>query len=444
MLSNSVARKLSRLAGEMYRLIAIGVVIQLFTIVSPAQSTFGEFVGTVRDPSQALIAGCTVTVKNLGTSATRTAITDSTGSYTVVNLEPGDYEITMEAAGFQRLTRRNVQLLSRQTVRVDGAMTLSSQAQTVEVAVQAEAPINTEVSNIAETKLGRELIDLPIALGSRAQGSTSAFSTLTTQPGVEIDNNGNISIAGSNLDMLSMSIDGISTMSPRNSAPIAELFPSFDGIAEIRVSEINNTAEFGGISDVTTISKGGTNQYHGAIFENHQNSAFAARNTFSSTVPKLIMNDFGASFGGPISIPKLYSGKDRTFFFMDYEGLRLPRQSVLVESVPSVPLRNGDLSAYATQIKAADGTPFPGNQIPVPRINSVSAGVLKYLFPLPNAGAPNAISNNFVQNFGVPIVSNQGDMRLDQNISSKQAAFARFTYKRHADSAYRATPAPPL
>jgi hypothetical protein len=304
--------------------------MQLFTVVGLAQSTFGEFVGTVKDPSGAAIAGCTVTVKNLGTSATRTATTDSTGSYTVVNLEPGDYEITMEASGFQKVTRPNLQLLSRQTVRVDGAMALATQAQAVEVAVQAEAPINTEVSNISESKLGRELIDLPVALGSRASGSTSAFATLTTQPGVETDNSGNISVAGSNIDMLSMSIDGISTMSPRNSAPLSELFPSFDGIAEIHVSEVNNSAEFGGISDVTTISKGGTNQYHGSLFENHQNAAFAARNTFSATVPKLIMNDFGGSVGGPVSVPKLYNGRDKTFFFLDWESLRLPFQQVLV------------------------------------------------------------------------------------------------------------------
>jgi hypothetical protein len=97
----------------------------------------------------------------------------------------------------------------------------------------SQKPISAEVSNIAETKLGRELIDLPVALGSRASGSTSAFSTLTTQPGVEIDNNGQISIVGSNVDMLSMSIDGISTMSPRNSAPITELFPSFDSVLRI-------------------------------------------------------------------------------------------------------------------------------------------------------------------------------------------------------------------
>ncbi|MBV8733036.1 MAG: carboxypeptidase regulatory-like domain-containing protein, partial [Acidobacteriia bacterium] len=377
------AKIISRFRTYVYRSALLAILAQLFAINSPAQSTFGEFVGTVKDASGAVIAGCMVTVKNLETAAARSVVTNASGSYTVVNLEPGNYEINMEAPGFQKVTRANLQLESRQVMRVDGELGLASQTQQVEVSVQAEAPINTEVSNIAETKLGRELIDLPVALGSRASGSTSAFSTLTTQPGVETDNSGNISVAGGNVDMLSISIDGISTMSPRNSSPLTELFPSFDGIEEIHVSEINNAAEFGGISDVTTISKGGSNQYHGSLFENHQNSAFAARNTFSATVPKLIMNDFGASFGGPISVPKLYNGKNKTFFFMDYEALRLPFQQVLVESVPSVPLRNGDLSVYGV-VRDLNGNPFPGNQIPASMINPISANILKYLFPLPN------------------------------------------------------------
>ena len=219
------------------------VVAQLFITLCRAQSTFGEFVGTVTDPTAAAIDGCTITVRNVGTSAIRTTTTDSTGSYTVVNLEPGTYEITMEKPGFQKVTHPNLELLSRRTVRVDSALPVAAQAQAVEVSVQAEAPITTDASSIGESKLGRELIDLPVALGSRATGSTSAFSTLTIQPGVETDNSGNISVVGGNVDMLSMSIDGISTMSPRNSAPMTELFPSFDGIAEIRVSEVNNSAD---------------------------------------------------------------------------------------------------------------------------------------------------------------------------------------------------------
>ena len=430
MLSIAMTHRVSRFLTALYGCAALGMLAILFAVTSPAQSTFGEFTGTVKDPSGAVVAGATITVKNLGTSATRTATTDTTGSYTVVNLEPATYEITMEAQGFQKKTYTNLPLQSRETVRVDGTLGLATQAQTVEVNVQAEAPINTEVSNIAESKLGRELIDLPVALGSRASGSTSAFATLTTQPGVETDNSGNISVAGGNIDMLSMSIDGISTQSPRNSAPLTELFPSFDGIAEIRVSEINNTAEFGGISDVTTISKGGANQFHGSLFENHQNSAFAARNTFSATVPKLIMNDFGGSVGGPVLIPKLYNGRDKTFFFLDWESLRLPFQQVLVENVPSLALRQGDLSVYpAGTVRDLNGTPFPGNVIPQQDISPVSKAIMQTLFPLPNAGAPNSVVNNYVQNFPTPIKSDQGDVRLDQNLTSKQQVFARFTYK---------------
>jgi len=140
---STMAQKLGRLSAQ----VSVYVVLAaLFAGISPGQSTFGEFLGTVKDPSGALVAGCTVTVKNLGTSATRTAITDSTGSYTVVNLEPANYDITMEMTGFQKVTHTNLQLLSRQTVRVDGTLALASQAQAVEVNIQAEAPISTEVS----------------------------------------------------------------------------------------------------------------------------------------------------------------------------------------------------------------------------------------------------------------------------------------------------------
>ena len=111
--------------------------------------------------------------------------------------------------------------------------------------------------------------------------------------------------------MISVTLDGISTSSAKTGAPVAELFPSFEGIAEIKVSEINNTAEFGGVSDITTISKGGSNAFHGSLFENYQSSAVNAGNPFSAVKPKLVMNDFGGSIGGPLSIPKLYNGREQ-------------------------------------------------------------------------------------------------------------------------------------
>ncbi len=401
--------------------------------VAYGQSTFGTILGTVRDQSGALMPGCSVAVENLGTSLRRTIVADERGSYTAPNLEPGTYKVRIELPGFQVAEYTDIQLLARQTIRIDGTMKVAAQAEEVSVTTEAVPVINTEVSNIAETKTGRELVDLPIAVNSRSTGSTSPMSTLTSQPGVQTDANGNISVVGAKPHMLSTSIDGISSVGPRTQAPLAELFPSFDSIAEIRVSEINNTAEFGGVSDITTISKSGTNSFHGGLYENLQNTVLNARNPFSAVRPKTIMNDFGGFVGGPLSFPRLYRGRDKTFFFMAYEGLRLPKQDVVVESVPSLALRNGDLSAYPAPIKDPNtGLPFLNNQIPPDRISQLSKNVLKYLFPLPNSGSPNAIANNYVQNFPTPISSNQGDVRIDQNISSRHTAFARFTWKQRS------------
>src|SRR5439155_807219 len=135
-----------------------------------------------------------------------------------------------------------------------------------------------------------------------------------------------------------------------------------------------------------TISKSGTNRYHGGFFENLQNTAFQARDTFSAVVPTLRLNNYGAYIGGPVRIPHLYNGHDKTFFFASYEGLRLPKQTVLNESVPSFGLRTGDLSSYLPKTFNAPGTgvPYPGNIIPPSQISPLAQNVLKYLFPLPN------------------------------------------------------------
>ena len=397
----------------------------LFVLVIPslAQSTFGSFVGTVHDQSGAMISDCAVTLTNTGTSVRRTTLTDKDGNYVLVNIEPGAYQIVLQAPGFQPATYSNLQLLSRQTVRIDGNLSVATQVESVNVNASAEIIISTEVSNIAHTQTGRELLDLPVAIGSRALGSTSAISTLSTQAGVQVDNAGAISVAGSKPSMISISVDGISTMSVRSNAPIAELFPSFGSIAEIRVSEINNSAEFGGVSDITTVSKGGTNALHGGVFENLQNTALNARNPFSAAKTKTIMNNCGAFAGGPVV-------KDKTFFFASYEGLKLPRQQFIVHSVPSLDLRAGNLSAYTQAVlDPASGAPFAGNQIPVSRISPVALNALQYLFPLPNTGAPNAIANNYATNFATPISSNQGDLRVDHTLSSRQTVFVRGTYK---------------
>src|SRR5215471_13669498 len=346
--------------------VAIGGVTRSIAL---GQSTFGTILGTVHDQSGGVMPGCAVTVENVGTSLRRSVLTDETGSYTASNLEPGTYKVKVELPGFQVAEYTSIQLTARQTVRIDGTLRVATQAESVSVMAEAAPVVNTEVSNIFETKTGRELVDLPIAVTARSTGSTSALTTLTSQPGVQTDSSGNISVVGTKPAMLSTSVDGITSIAPRSSATMAELFPSNDTIAVIRVSEVNNSAEFGGVSDITTISKSGTNTYHGGLFENLQNTVLNARNPFSTTRPKTVMNNFGFFVGGPASIPGIYKGRDKTFFFAAGEGLRLPRETVVVESVPSIALRNGDLSAYSTAIKDPNtGLPFPNNQIPSDRI----------------------------------------------------------------------------
>jgi hypothetical protein len=395
-----------------------------------AQSTFGTIVGTVKDSTGALMPGVVITIQNIGTSVTRSTMADESASYSFPNLEPGTYKVTMMAPGFQLAEYTNIQLLARQTIRIDGNLAVATQNESVSVVADAVPAIATEVSSIAETKTSKELLDLPIAIGSRALGSTSPITTLTTQVGVQVDNGGSLSVAGSKPSMLSVSVDGISTMNVRNDAAASELFPSFGTIAEIRVSEVNNAAEFGGVSDITTVSKGGTNQYHGGLSENHINTALNARNPFSIAKTPVIMNNYGAFGGGPIK-------KDKTFLFASFEGLQLPRSTFLVLSVPSVPLRNGDLSALSGPIyDPQTGQPFKGNQIDPSRFSAVSKSAMQYLWPTPNTGAPNAIANNYAINFPTPISSNQGDFRVDQNINSKQTMFVRGTYKdRSVDNA---------
>lgn len=402
----------------------MGVLLAAAAIVGQCQSTSGTILGAVKDPSGNLVSSARVQLTNQGTNAIRTTLTNDTGSYEFTNVEIGAYQLIVEAPGFQKVEFTAFNIGARETKRLDSDLKVASQATTVNVESSAGALVQTDTSNVAETKSGRELVDLPVAIATRGTGSTSAMSTLTTQPSVQTDDSGGISVAGAMPTQLSITIDGLSVIGARTDGPLTELFPSFNAIEEIRVSEVINPAEFGGVADISTISKSGTNSVHGGVFENLQNSYMNAGNTFTHTTPSLKMNDFGAFFGGPIVIPKLYNGHDKTFFFGSYEGLQLPRQVAQIESVPSLALRNGNLSGYTGAL-----TGYPGNIIPVSQISSLSEKALQYLFPAPNRGAPGAISNNYTAYFPEPIKSNQADLRIDQQLTSKQQTYVRFTYK---------------
>jgi hypothetical protein len=398
----------------------------------PAQSTFGAILGTVRDSSGALVQGAQVTLANTGTSATRAMATDATGSYAFKNVEVGNYALTIAAPNFEKESLPEIVLTARETRRLDATLRPGAASQTVIVLDDPAPVITTDVSSLAETKVGDELVELPVAIYSRSTGSTSPISTLTTEAGVETDDGGNLAVMGTTAALLSVTIDGISSVGVEYSGPVNEMFPSFNSIEEIRVSESNNNAEFGGVADITTVSKAGTDRFHGGVFENHENTVLNANNPFALSKPKIIMNDFGGTLGGPLKVPGVLKGLDRSFFFVSYEGLRLPRETPMVLSVPSADMRSGNLTGYLAgqgvqAIYQPDGvtTIDPGN-VPV---SPISANLLTYLMPTPNYGDPSSYANNYQINFPSPISSNQGDVRLDKEISFKQNVFARFSYK---------------
>ncbi len=397
----------------------------------PAQSTFGAILGIVRDATGAIVQNAHVTLENTGTQATLVAEADESGNYAFRNVDVGSYKLTIAAPGFETELLPQIALAARETRRIDATLKPGAQSETVVVKEDADPVITTDVSNLAETKLGDELADLPVAIYSRSTGSTSPISTLTTESGVQTDDSGDLAVMGATPALLSVTIDGISSVGVEYSGPVNEMFPSFNSIEEIRVSESNNSAEFSGVADITTVSKAGTINYHGGLFENNENTVFNSNDTFALTKPRIIMNDFGGTLGGPLRIPFLASAADRTFFFTSYEGLRLPRETPILLSVPSAAMRSGNLANYlagqgVSSIAQPDGTPIDPTQVtPGP----VAAAVLKYLFPVPNYGSPDSYVNNYQFNFPSPISANQGDFRLDRTLSSRQSIFARFSYK---------------
>jgi hypothetical protein len=397
----------------------------------PAQSTYGSILGIVRDATGAIVQDAQVTLENTGTQATLVAMADLSGNYAFRNVDVGSYRLTIAAPGFETESLPQIALAARETRRIDATLKPGAQTETIEVKEDSKPVITTDVSNLAETKLGDELADLPVAIYSRSTGSTSPISTLTTESGVQTDDTGDLAVMGATPALLSVTIDGISSVGVEYSGPVNEMFPSFNSIEEIRVSESNNSAEFSGVADITTVSKAGTINYHGGLFENNENTVFNSNDTFALKKPRIIMNDFGGTLGGPLRIPFLAAKPDRTFFFLSYEGLRLPRETPMLLSVPSAAMRSGDLTSYlagqgVSSISSPDGTPLDPSQVtPSP----VAAATLQYLFPAPNYGSPDSYANNYQINFPSPISANQGDIRLDRTISTHQSVFARFSYK---------------
>lgn len=374
-----------------------------------AQSTFGSIVGVVHDATQAVVPGATVTIRSLEDNSTHSTTSDGNGAFEFLNLKPGKYALSAKAEGFAEFQVPGAELEARQTLRIDVTVGIKSQSQTVEVS-DTVAVINTENGVISDSKDNLQITQLP--LNNRAT-TTSPLGALALSPNVQQDSSGNIALGGASSAMVNFSVDGISTANVRQNGALQDAYPSQEGISAVRVTSFNNSAEFSQVGDVTFTTKSGTSRYHGSLFEYLQNQALDADPYgFSGKAPKHF-NTFGGSLGGPLSIPHLYNGKDRTFFFLDYEGNR--RSTAVAEQflVPTQDERNGNLTAL-------------GVATPITNINPTATALLSY-YPLPNVSGQ---SNYNYENFqATPARTDGADLRIDQTINAKQSIYARFSRK---------------
>jgi hypothetical protein len=423
----------------------------LSPLIGYSQSTFGDIRGTVRDPSNLAVPQAAVTLHNNDENTNRAAVSDDSGGYLFENLKPGHYTISAAKQGFAASSTVTLELTARQSARADLSLSIEQVQQTVNVASTAEQ-INTENATVGDTRGNDQLEQMP--LNFRAQ-TTSPLASLALSPNVITDSQGNIQVGGATYSMTGYSVDGISTANVTSNGSLQNAYPSSEGLAELKVTAFNNSAEFSQVADVTFITKSGTNQFHGSLFEYLQNDALDATIlNFTSKAPKRF-NTFGGSFGGPVTIPHLYNGHDKTFFYVDYEGNRRRTSTPEQYLVPTVAERNGNLNGLPiinpqsglpsnALINPYSGLPFANNTIPTSMLNPVALKLLNEYYPLPNVSGSGS-SYNYETLQPIPSNTNGFDGRLDQYITSTQQIYARFSWKNLlSDSGQLGLPANPL
>jgi hypothetical protein len=405
--------------------IAILLTLHLLLPLALAQSTFGTIVGAAVDATGAAVAGATITVRNVDENTVHTTTTGEDGSFQFLNLKAGRYELVANASGFSDFKIAGIQLDARQDLRLEVKFQVAQVGETVQVS-GGDTAINTENATISASKNGDEISQLP--LNYRGQ-TTSPLTSIIALPSVQSDQGGNIAIGGAMPSQVGYSVDGVSTASIINNASLPNIYPSTEIVSEVKVSAFNNNAEFAQVGDVTFTTKSGGNDYHGSVFEYMQDSALDATVYGFDTKPPKNFNTFGGSFSGPVVIPGLYDGHNRTFFFVDYEGNRRQISTPFQFLVPTAAERAGNLSGLTSTpiINPATGQPFPGNVIPSNLITQTSRTLLDAYYPLPNnPGNPNA---NLFLLTPTPSSTNGYDVRIDQALTAKQSIYGRWSWK---------------
>jgi outer membrane receptor protein involved in Fe transport len=410
----------SRIASHYGILLGALSLALIFSGAGLAQG-IGVIYGTVTDPSGAAVAGASVEAVMTERGTTRTGTTGASGDYVFSAMPIGTYEIRVTAAGFQQFRRESVTLSASQNVRVDAALTVGSINESV--TIRAEAPLVDSRSAVMGTLIDdRRLTELPIngrnvislALLLPGASSVSAPDTFTG------DRSGpTVSMSGTKANFNLFLFDGQDYQAVFRNTGLN--YPPPDALQEVKVLTSSFSAEYGhnagGVFNVVT--KAGTNQLHGALWEFVRNSSFNARNFFAASNPQLAQNQFGAAAGGPIK-------RDKLFVFGSYEGLRVRQGSLATGAFPlTTAERAGDFSGQKAFNDPLTGTAFPGNRIPTSRFDPVAQAIITRpgLMPLPNASG-----GSLIQTYAQPQDNDQGLIRVDYNLGRKHLVTARYNH----------------
>ncbi len=391
-----------------------------------AQTSSGSITGIVVDPTEARVSGAQLTLVNAATGVTQTATANSGGEYTFLYLSSGSYSLEVSAQGFQSQVRPQIVVELGRTARVD--ITLTVGEVTTTVTVDSSAPmLDTESATVGQLIENRTISDMPLN-GRRVGELLGLMGNAVFVQGDVI--RPRVSIAGGRADQQQWMLDGVNASNVALEAPQALFNPPVEAVQEIKILQNGYSAEYGNSSSgvVLTTTRSGTNQLKGSLYEFFRNEKLDARNFFAANRPPLRWNVFGFAVGGPVYVPKLYDGRNKTFFFVSTEWQRQRIGTVRNLTVPTLLQRDGDFSesrlnnGNLQQVFDPFTNPriqFANNRIPQARMDPVGAALTSF-YPLPNRPPSNLQgANNFVANATNALNITTTTAKFDHNFSER-------------------------
>jgi Carboxypeptidase regulatory-like domain/TonB dependent receptor len=424
------------------------LIAPLLYLVAPqaacAQGITGSITGTVTDPSGAVISGATVTILEVDTNAIHTTRTSEAGTFTVTQLPPGRYNVKVEKAGFKSYDESGLILAIDQDAQLNAQLAVGSENQSIEVASTAPV-IQTEDSSVGQVIDSQAIENTPL------NGRLSVMGLIALSPGIQgVGAQDQLATRGLTFAVgtgsrnsyggLGATFDGAVNKEVSLQRAEPEV-PSLDAISQFKVLSTGAPAEFNEPSQMIVVSSSGTNKYHGELLEFNRSKGTSAKTYFGGPLarPYYERNEFGGNFAGPVWFPG-YNGKDRSFFFVAYEGFRLNQSASVNSQQPTVPERAGYFTSAINN--PATGLPFPiattgpyagQYQIPSGSFNSVDQQLLTLLYPMPTTSGTG--TNTFQL---VPYTSHSTriSLHIDQKLSDKdqlRGTFLRALYGPNPD-----------